>query len=221
MNSLGNKGFNQYEIISGTNNRGNSGSNWSSLRKGFILEVDNDSDTMIVLVLEHDVDSFEYAIKEYQNCKAYFQNWLPNYEDEYKREQEILKHRYGKLKREDYEDIIDNYNKGASNKKRIDLILLGEYKPHELSVGMKLKPTDVYSLRYDKGYFHNTITITKVGNKNCTFISDSHSIENMSRRTELLSDPVYFDVVDEKVEETCDGKLVEIEGKKYTLNLVK
>jgi hypothetical protein len=48
MYSTGDKGFGKHEIISGTNNRDNSGSNWSNLKKGFILEANEN--IMIVLV---------------------------------------------------------------------------------------------------------------------------------------------------------------------------
>ena len=224
MNSVGNKGFYKHEIISGTNNRDNSGSNWSGLKKGFILEAHGD--TMIVLDLEHKTDSFEYAIKKYQNNKAYFQNWLPNYEEKYKIEQSRLISKFGKLKREDYEDLIDCWeNSAEANKKRIELIINGKNKPHTLKEGMVLKPTELYTLRYNKGYFRDSITITNVGDKYCTFVSDSHSLENMSKSVEILSDPVYFEVLDNNYKlkkdiETCNGKTVEIDGKKYKLNLI-
>lgn len=224
MNSIGNKGFYKHEIISGTNNRSDSGSNWSGLKKGFILEAHGD--TMIVLVLEHKTDSFEYAFMEYQNNKTYFQSWLPNYEEEYKKIKRDLINKFGELKREDYEGLIDNWEHSSSiNKKRLELIINGKNKPYTLKEGMVLKPTELYTLRYNKGYFRDSITITNVGDKYCTFVSDSHSLDNMSKSVEILSDPVYFEVLNNNDElkkdiETCDGKTVEIDGKKYKLNLI-
>jgi hypothetical protein len=163
---------------------------------------------------------------EYQNNKAYFQNWLPNYENEYTKKQRDLINTFGKLKREDYEDLIDKWEHNASiNKERLELIINKKNIPHTLKEGMVLKPTQLYTLRYNKGYFRDSITITNVGDKYCTFVSDSHSLDNMSKSVEILSDPVYFEVVNdgnvvEKDIETCDGKTVEIDGKKYKLNLI-
>lgn len=224
MNSTGDKGFSKHEIISGTNNRDNSGSNWSNLKKGFILEANEN--IMVVLVLEYTTDSFEYAFMEYQNNKAYFQNWLPNYKDEYKKKQRDLINAFGKLKREDYEVLIDKWEHSASiNKKRLELIINKKNIPHNLKEGMVLKPTELYTLRYDKGYFRDSITITNVGDKYCTFVSDTHSLESMSKSIEILSDPVYFEVISDndiinKDVKTCDGKTVEIDGNKYKLNLI-